>query len=327
MQFLAFVFLFSISIFSYPDVDVRGNRSENYLEMQGRATLRLPKLSLSEEDEVFLDFSVKNYGNEVIRFFPTTHVLKSFQFTIVDENDDSLSIKDELKIEDRKLKRRLTTVNLVGDEVKEIVIHKGESFTKRFNLKDYYHFEAGKKYFITGYFYPNYLEDNTNFLKTENRAMLLIEPKKKEIIKKKYESSEKLSHFEGLSPEEVVHLFLSAEMKKNWDNYFKHLHLSEFINSYTKFSKEYSNSEEDYKELVLNEFKKYLMEENAGKITYYKIQSKEILSSSLARVVVYVEREQSRNIAKYEYVYSLKKGDEILKGFWKINSVTVKVRR
>jgi hypothetical protein len=283
-------------------------------------------MSYAYGEEIFLDFTIKNYGNEVIRFFPTTHTLKTFQFTIVDENDESILPKDEFRMEDKKLKRRLTTVNLVGDEVKEIVIHKGESFTKRFDLKEFYDFEPGKKYFISGYLYPNYLEDHSHFIKSENRSIFVLEPKKKEISPRKYESTD-IAQEEGLSPEEVIHLFLSGEMKKNWIQYFKYIYFPEFINSYSQYSKEYASAEEDYRELVIEEFKRYLMEQNAGKLTYYKITGKENISSNLSRVTVYVERDQNRNPSKYEYVYTLKKGDDILKGFWKLNSVTVKVRR
>ena len=152
-------------------MDVRGNRNENFLELQGKASISLNKMAFSPGEEIHLDFTIKNYGEEVIRFYPTTANLKSFQFVINDENDESLSPKDQLKKEDKKLKRRNRIVNLEGDVVKEILIHKGESFTKRFNLSEFYEFEQGKKYYVTGYFYPNYLEDDTTFLKTENHSI------------------------------------------------------------------------------------------------------------------------------------------------------------
>jgi hypothetical protein len=163
------------------------------------------------------------------------------------------------------------------------------------------------------------------FLRTENNSIFVIEQKKPEIVPRKFESFEttKLE----LTPEEVVHLFLAAEMKKNWENYFKYLHLPEFIYAYPKFSKEYAVAEPDYQTLVLEEFRKYLMDSVSGKLTYYKIIKREQVTENLARVTVYIERELNRYPSKYEYTYTLKRKEEAFGNFWKIASVIVKVRR
>jgi len=322
---LLFCFFLSFSVYSYPDFDARGNRTENYLELQGKASIRLNRMYYKPGEDVIVEFTVRNYGNEPMRIFPTGLHLKSYQFLITDENDESLLPKEQVFLEDEKLKRRNKVVNLVGDNVKEVIIHKGESFTKRINLSEYYNFESGKKYYVTGFFYPNYLEDSSVFLRTENNSIFVIEQKKPEIVPRKFESFEttKLE----LTPEEVVHLFLAAEMKKNWENYFKYLHLPEFIYAYPKFSKEYAVAEPDYQTLVLEEFRKYLMDSVSGKLTYYKIIKREQVTENLARVTVYIERELNRYPSKYEYTYTLKRKEEAFGNFWKIASVIVKVRR
>ncbi|MCB1141183.1 MAG: hypothetical protein H7A24_01665 [Leptospiraceae bacterium] len=313
------------SLLAYPDLDVRGNYNENFLELQGKATIHLAKMAFKEGEDVYLDFTIKNFGKEPIRIFPTFMDLKTYQFTIIDENDESLTARDIYKIQDLKQKRRNTVVNLDGDQVKEIIIHSGEAYVKRFNLSQYFDFTPGKRYFVTGYFYPNYIEDNNTFLKSENHSIFIIEPKRKELRPKRYESSEVVQT--GLTPEETIHLFLSAEMKKNWNNYFKFLDLDEFIMAYNKYAKEYAGADNQYKELVMDEFKNHLMEQKAGTLSYYKIEGKEKVSSDLMKVNVYVERELSRYPSKYEYIYTLKKGDPAMSGFWKITNVTVKVRR
>jgi hypothetical protein len=325
MHIFIFLFLSIISLIAYPDMDVRGNRNENFLELQGRASIQVSKMSYHPGEDILLDFTVKNYGEEVIRFYPTVALLKSYQFVINDENDESVPPKDTILLEDKKQKRRNSIVNLDGDKVKEIIIHKGESFTKRFNLSELYDFDHGKRYYITGYFYPNYLEDNSTFLKSENHSVFLIESKKRDIQPKKYETSEAVS--DSITPEETIHLFLSAEMKKNWLHFFKFINFSEFIHAYNKYSKEYSNSDPNYKDLVVEEFKKHLMDQKAGKLSYYRITSRENQTPTLARVYVDIEREVNRYPTKYEYIYSLKKGEETPSGLWKITNVTVKVRR
>lgn len=322
---LSLLFLYVCSLYSYPDMDVRGNRAENNIKMHGKATIALTKNYYKLGEVVSVDFTIKNYGDEVIRIYPTYLELKSFQFIITDENDNSIEPKDSVKLEDKKLKRRTTTVNLVGDEVKEVIIHKGESFTKRISLSKYYDFEPGKKYYVTGYFYPNYLEDNSHFLKSENNSAFLLEQSKREIQPKKFDPTE--ANSDGLTPEEVVHLFLAAEMKKNWTNYFKYIYFPEYIHAYTRFSKEYLKAEGSEKELIVDEFKKYLMESNAGILTYYRVTNRQAVSANLVKVHVYAERELNRYPSKYEYIYTLKKGEDTLPGFWKIANVIVKVKR
>lgn len=322
---LALTFLLSRPSFTFPDYDVRGNRTENFLEMQGRVSLKLDKMHYKIDEEILAEVTIKNYGNEPLRIFPTMYPLQTYQFLIVDENDETLLPNDKIYISDKKLERRNRVVNLVGDAVKEIILHKGESITKRFNLREYYNFTPGKKYYVASYFYPNYVEDSQTFLRSENYSLFVVEPKKSELPPRRaepYQPSET-----ELTPEEVIHLFLSAEMKRNWENYFKYLELSEFIHAYPKFSKEFANADSDYQALILDEFKKFLITSSSGRLINYKITKRINPHNSLAKVYVQVERELNRYPTKYEYIYVLKKGTELQKGFWKISNVIVKVIR
>ncbi len=317
-------FLCLLPILSYPDMDVRGNFTENFFGLQGRVNLKLTSMSYKQKEPIYLDFTIKNYGNEVIRIFPTTENLETYQFVITDENDDVLQARENLKAEILK-SSKIKVNNLVGDRVKEIIVHKNESFTKRFNLDDYYEFTPGKKYYVTGYFYPNFTEDKNTFAKSENQTIFQIEKKKEERINKRHHDSELAS--DGLAPEETVYLFLGAELKKNWNHYFKYIYFPEFILGYTKFANEYTSTDTGYKDIVVDEFKKYLTERRSGNLTYYKITSSEEINPSMARVYVHVERELNRIPSKFEYQYTLKKTDDTMKGFWKISGVVVKVKK
>ena len=87
---LALIFFVSISaILSYPDMDVRGNFTENFFGLQGRVNLKLTSMSYKQNEPVYLDFTVKNYGNEVIRIFPTTENLQTYQFIITNKMSQS----------------------------------------------------------------------------------------------------------------------------------------------------------------------------------------------------------------------------------------------
>ncbi len=313
------------TLLAYPEFDARGNSSENFIGLQGKVHLKLSKMSYLPGEEIWADVTIRNYGNEVIRFYPAMPEIKTFQFAVTDENDSSLPLKDRHLMEDKVLKRRNTTVNLVGDSVKEIIIHKGESFTRRINLSEYFEFNPGKSYYVTGYFYPNSVEDGNHFLRTENKGIFFLENRRKEHRHKKYETESVKDS--DVTPEEIVHLFLSAEMKKNWTNYFKYIHFDQFINSYPNFSKEYAEADASGKEEITEEFKRFLKEEKAGKLSYYKVTEKNFVSPSLVKVHVNAEREMGRSPAKYEYIYTLRKADEGYSRIWKITNVIVKVRR
>ena len=111
-------------------MDVRGNFTENFFGLQGRVNLKLTSMSYKQKEPIYLDFTIKNYGNEVIRIFPTTENLETYQFVITDENDDVLQARENLKAEILK-SSKIKVNNLVGDRVKEIIIHKNESFPNR----------------------------------------------------------------------------------------------------------------------------------------------------------------------------------------------------
>ncbi len=320
------LFLPLLGIYSYPEMDPRGNYTENFLELQGRVNIELNSMSYKQNEPVYLDVTVKNFGTEVIRLFPTNDNFKTFQFMVTDEDDNALQIKDDLKLVEFK-STKTRTENMVGDRVKEIIIHKNESFQKRFDLAQFYNFIPGKKYYVTAYFYPNYLEDKNNFTKSENQALLQIEKRKIEKTNNQFTEMNTESSANGLSPEEIIYLFLGAEMKKNWANYFKYIHFPEFILGYTKYANEYANAEDSYKDLIVDEFKKYLTESKSGTLSYYKITSTEPINPNLVRVFVQVDREQNKSISKFSYQYTLKKTDDTLRGFWKISSVIVRVKK
>lgn len=222
-----------------------------------------------------------------------------------------------------RLKR--VTVNKVGDYVKELILHEGESFVRRINLKEIYNLKPNKKYYIIGYFYPNYTENKSVFIKTENRLVFSIKERKGE---KRFHRRNNINivNRQGIQPEEVVHLFLSSEIQSNWQNYYKYIHFPEYILAYDQFAVEYIKASPQIKELVVDEFKRYLSESRAGKLTYYKIVSTKTISPTLAKVRVHVKRQLNKMPSKYVYQYILKKNNPN-DYLWKISNLVVRVKR
>ncbi|MCB1192170.1 MAG: hypothetical protein H7A23_08665 [Leptospiraceae bacterium] len=355
------IFLFSlISIIAFPEsesrtaynkeyqhIDVRGNKTQNFVHLQCKANIKLNGVSYEADENVFLDFTIRNYGEEVIRVFPTLGKNETYQLVITDEDDNVIPLKEKVKIDKvenflhsvryntypsnkkkknkKKVKLKRMTENMVGDYVKELIIHQGESFIRRLNLKDTYELKPNNKYYIIGYFYPNFVENKSVFIKTENRLVFSIKERKDE---RKLQQAKKINSvaFKGIQPEEVVHLFLSAEIQKNWGNYNKYINFPEYILGYDQYAVEYSKSSPHIKEMIIEEFKHYLAESRAGKLIYYKIIAAETISPTLAKVKVNVERQLNKMPSRYEYQYILKK-DNPEDSLWKISNLVVRVKR
>ncbi|EPG75511.1 hypothetical protein LEP1GSC058_2198 [Leptospira fainei serovar Hurstbridge str. BUT 6] len=319
------LFLAYQTINAYPKRDARGEVSENYVRQQGIVDLKLPKMQYRENEPVKALLSVRNTGNEVLRIFPYGRDLRSFQVIVRDEDGRTVSkIEEEPKV-DSVLRRRNRVENLVGDEVKEIILHKDETFSKEIRLDQLYELEAGKKYFVTAYFYPNISEYRDHFVRSQNHPYFSVEERRKDWILPGVPYQDPV--IDGLEPEEVIHLFLGAEKKGNWKLHFKWIHFPEYVQAYDRYSRDWAQAEESEKDFILEEFRKFLTENRAGVLQYYKILSVDKINSNLAKVRVAVERRLNKVQVRYEYEFTLRRVPEETGAFWKVANLLAKVRK
>lgn len=310
---------------AFPRRNARGEVSENYIQAQGIVDIKLPKMQYREKEAVTAVLSVKNTGNETLRIFPYGKDLRSFQVIVRDEDGRTVSKSETEKKPDPVLRRRNKVENLVGDEVKEIILHKDETFSKEIRIDQLYELEAGRKYFVTAYFYPNISEYGDHFLRSESHPYFSVEERKKDWILPgvPYQDPET----DGLEPEEVIHLFLGAEKKGNWKLHFKWIHFPEYILAYDRYSKDWLQAEEAEKDFILEEFRNYLTENRSGVLQYYKILSVEKVNRSLSKVRVAVERKVNKVPVRYEYEFTLRRVPEESGVFWKVANLLAKVRK
>ncbi|PKA00639.1 hypothetical protein CH369_09300 [Leptospira levettii] len=322
--FILLGFLVSETLFAFPDRDARGERVDNFVALQSKISLTLTKRSYEASERIPLTFMVTNTGKEVVRIFPSFDFRYSFQIIVKDENDRILTPIEDPEFPDPILKRRTTIVNLVGDENKEISLHRNESFSKTIYLDEYYQFLPDQKFYITGYFYPNYTEDKSAFLRSQNTVGFLFQNSKQ--IKKE-SVNRQITENGGLSPEEIIFLFLGAEMKKRWEYHFKWIDFSEYILAYDRYSSAYAEASVGERETIIEEFKEYLTESPSGVLKYFKVMSVDYPSKRDARVQVYVERMMGRFKTRYEYIYTLRQEEGNRVGFWQIKNLLVKVKK
>lgn len=312
-------------LLTFPKRDARGSVSENYLKQQGIITLDLKKIHYRENDKIPVKMSITNTGNEVIRIFPSGRDLESYRVVVRDESGSQIPERDEEKRIDPVLKRRNTIESLEGKEIKEIILHKDEVFSKEIDLNSRFDLEPGKKYFVTAYFHPNIQEMPALFIRSRNQPYFFYEEKHGEPVL--LSIPEKDPTVDGLEPEEVIHLFLGSEKKKNWAHHFKWIYFPEYIQAYDQYSEEYNRAEESERDFLLENFKRYLTESRAGILHSYRILNAESVSPGLARVTVFVERKLNRLRSKYEYIYTLRRVPDEQGGFWKVSNLVAKVKK
>lgn len=316
--------LFTQSLLAFPDRDARGERVDNFVGLQSKISLNLTKRSYEAGERIPLTFTVTNTGKEVVRIFPSFDFRYSFQIIVKDGNDRILTPIEDPEFPDPILKRRTTIVNLVGDENKEISLHRNESFSKTIYLDEHYQFLPDQSFYITGYFYPNYTEDKSAFLRSQNTVGFLFQNAKQV---RKDSVGRQITESGGLSPEEIIFLFLGAEMKKRWEYHFKWIDFSEYILAYDRYSSAYAEASVGERETIIEDFKEYLTESPSGVLKYFKVMSVDYPSKRDARVQVYVERMMGRFKTRYEYIYTLRQEEGSRVGFWQIKNLLVKVKK
>lgn len=316
--------LFAQSLLAFPDRDARGERVDNFVGLQSKISLNLTKRSYEAGERIPLTFTVTNTGKEVVRIFPSFDFRYSFQIIVKDGNDRILTPIEDPEFPDPILKRRTTIVNLVGDENKEISLHRNESFSKTIYLDEHYQFLPDQSFYITGYFYPNYTEDKSAFLRSQNTVGFLFQNAKQV---RKDSVGRQITESGGLSPEEIIFLFLGAEMKKRWEYHFKWIDFSEYILAYDRYSSAYAEASVGERETIIEDFKEYLTESPSGVLKYFKVMSVDYPSKRDARVQVYVERMMGRFKTRYEYIYTLRQEEGSRVGFWQIKNLLVKVKK
>lgn len=318
-----FIILFIITsgelLFSRSYRNVHGNYTIDDIQKNLLFSIDLDQNIYELNQKVPIKFKIKNIGFKTFRFYLDQNFGNTFYLEILNqegeeiqnnliiENIENYKINDiqENKIED-----------LWGNPIKEIILHPNEELVKTYFI---YRLPVGK-YRMIGYFIPysydNQYKNNLRFL-SKNKLNL-------EIVSEKtiFQYNESVDTIKDSipSPEETVYLFLMAEYYKNWENYFKYLELKEFIHSYDIFEKEYKNASIREKQLILNDFKNYLMKQNIEPIIEFKITKVIYTEWDKANVYAEVLRGSHNYRVRYLYDYSLYKKD-----VWKIHSVVVSI--
>lgn len=315
-----------------PSRDIRGDQTVNNWSRYGGAVIETERILYAPGEDIPVTFRISNRGYSVIRVFPFQAPGRSYQFMVTDRRGREIEPDlDRAGLERRENGRR-AVVSLQGQDVKEIILHPGESFEKVIHLNDYYRLDPEKEYRVVGYFYPDARREF--FVRTANTLQIRIDRNRRDIDALRGGREMQVRPGDGLSPEETVYLFLSAEMQKKWKNYLKYLQLRKFITAYDRFASRYAVASRLEKPRVLGEFRRYLTGSPADRLRRFKIisedfereQNGELLPGGRATVTAEATRENAGYSVRYRYDYVLERvrGDDGV-GRWKIVYVTAKV--
>lgn len=315
---LAGLTFFATALTADSNRTVRGDETVNTTLRYTGVELKSDRVRFDEGDRIQLRFRVTNTGYRASRIYPFEPSHYTFQFQVLDERGREL---EPLTMSPGPLEHDLSrnaVVNLAGQRVKEVILHPHESFEKTINLSDYYDLSRTGRYRITGYFYPDARKNV--FIRSTNTIRIDVE---RDNARPAFSGADTDSPAgEGLSPEEAVYLFLSAELRRNWKNYLKYLDLPRYITSYERFAGEYARGDARSRAGTLERFRNYLTADPTDRLRKFRIM--DVMregSSDRATVIVEAKRATGNYTVMYEYTYTLEKTD----GFWKIISVVARV--
>jgi hypothetical protein len=303
--------------------DVRGNYTADEISRYVSVEVAALRTAFGAGEKIPVRYRVRNSGYRKLRFFPHENMTRTFQFHLEDANGR------EIQPLPMNLDEEEPVRDLQGNGVREIILAPGETFEKSIDLSSQYRLEPGREYRLCAYFVP----DQEQNLTIRSRGWLRLRMEKSRHLETAYGDENPAGAATGLSPEETVYLFLSAELKKNWPNYLKYLDLPRFVTSYDRFALRYASSSDLARPGVLGEFSSYLTSRNADILKRFKIlrtdyarsADGETMERGNAKVTVVADRDDQGFRVRYEYVYTLAPAED--RGFWKIIHVQARVVR
>jgi len=295
----------------------------SYVEIK----LELDRIVFTPGQDIPVRYRVTNRGNRMIRIFPHEEMRRSFQFLVEDKTGHELPLSTRAG-KAREIGEKAVR-DLTGNSVKEILLHPGETFEKKIFLNDLYDLKPGEEYRVCAYFVPD--SDAELALRSRGWSRIRMDMVRQAPMAEAEDSVGDPGF--GLSPEETVYLFLSAELKHNWANYLKYVDLPRYIVSYDRFALQYAAASDLERPEIVRKFSTYLTSRSADALKRFKIMKTEydrtregdLEERGNARVTVQGDRESEGFRVRYEYIYTLAPAEE--RGFWKIVYVSARVVR
>ncbi len=313
--------------------DVRGDETIDYWTRYGQVELEFARVQFQASDDIPVKFRVHNRGYRVMRIYPSSRPISTYQFLVTDRQGRELPVRFDSRAFNAREQGERTVVDLQGDLTKEIILHPGESFEKELFLNDFYELDPGTEYRVAAYFYPD--QRFQYFVRSPGSTRIRLHNRPAAPTPLLRDQEPGSASNPGLSPEETIYLFLSAEMRQNWKNYLKYLELPRYITAYDRYASRYAAAGSQTRAGLLREFAAYLTANPADRLVRFKVRGVElerddrgrIIDDARAFVKVLGVRDSDGFVLQYEYTYTLERGRGPASGFWKIVYVEARLIR
>lgn len=318
------------------DRDPRGEESVDYWTRYAQAEISLDRTRFAADQDIAIRFRISNTGPRPLRVYPDQAPHRTWQFLLVDRQGREQALQFNARQYRQREHGDRPIVDLAGDQIREIILQPGETLEKTLYLNDFFRLQAGVEYRVTGYFYPD--ARNEYLVRSRSTLALRILSAARSAGGRNPGGADAPGGGPaepGISPEETVFLFLSAEMRRNWKNYLKYIDLPRYITSYDRFASRFVRASEAERPAIVEEFARYLCDDPADPLRRFRVVSAEperdasgvVMPGGRYFVRVSALREAEGYAAQYEYTYTLERGQGIDAGFWKIVYVDARLIR
>ncbi|MGL4394732.1 MAG: hypothetical protein ACRCS8_05860 [Brevinema sp.] len=246
---------------------------------------------------VQISFIKQNYtGNE-----PITACVKIFNksngaitFSLADDFLSHQSIAFELKTSQNiavpiknNIQAQIKLRASDPSQYREITLLRGESFSKIFNIRDFYDLDESKTYYIEALFYPDpdnhglpYKSSYASFSQSAPRMV------QENIIAAERVQEARINELSGALPSEIMTSFFESQKEKNWALFLMHIDPERLIYSFPNYAKQYDAATSgSFKLDIIDEFKRFFSRHWNIPLTSYKI-TETIIKDDRATVVV-----------------------------------------
>ncbi len=224
-----------------------------------------------------------------------------------------------------RLKQRDTREAVSGLVPRIIQLGPGETMTRVVDLRKIYKLEAGREYRVRMFFFPDATADdavrseNTLSFKVAGLEQFRLADGTTGVMRSGVREKR-----HGVSPREVVMLFLNAEKERNWDNYFRYVKLESYVESFLNFARNYNLADDVEKLKVLDDFATFLKTERPDRLIDYSVRDESVIGGrDVAYVNALVSRYNPRYTLRFQYKYTLEK----FRDSWLITDVEATVKK
>ncbi|MGL4562637.1 MAG: hypothetical protein ACRCVW_02120 [Brevinema sp.] len=218
-------------------------------------------------------------------------------FSVADSNDEFLwyqSIDFELRTSQNIT---VPLKNIVQAQIKlkaadpslyrDITLLKNESFTKVFNIRDFYDITDAKTFYIQASFYPDPDNHNTMyqsyFASFSQSAQAIVEQK---IVEDDLLEQATINGLAQLLPNEIIESFFDAQKQKNWQLFLLHIDPERLIYSFPNFATQYDQATTgSFKLNIIDQFKRFFTSHWNIPLTSYHI-TETVIKDDTATVTV-----------------------------------------